>query len=87
MFSPKVIYNAKNEEWILWFNYIQGSFANSFYAVATSKSALGPFKIINEKVSSLAEENLGDFGLFIDEDETAYIIYTSHIQGPGAKHR
>lgn len=29
----------------------------------------------------MGEDNTGDFNLFQDDDGTAYIIYTAHIQG------
>ena len=41
----------------------------------------GPFTVITQNVTSLAYTDVGDFGLFQDEDGQAYIIYTAHIQG------
>eukprot|EP01114_Cavostelium_apophysatum_P023183 TRINITY_DN8657_c0_g1_i1.p2 TRINITY_DN8657_c0_g1~~TRINITY_DN8657_c0_g1_i1.p2 ORF type:complete len:321 (-),score=32.44 TRINITY_DN8657_c0_g1_i1:47-1009(-) len=88
LFCPKVLWNPKTELWVLWFNYIPetGSFADSYYAVATSTNAAGPFLVINWNIT-LGYSNMGDFSLFMDDDFTAYVIYTSHIQGYTVDHQ
>lgn len=55
------------------------------YAVATSKSALGPFAVISTNVSLTTQfgsfyndSNVGDFSLFVDDDGAGYILYSSN---------
>lgn len=84
MFCPKMLFNKKTSNWVLWYNWIdvKFGFAASYYAVAVSKTPLGPFKVVNPNVTTLAWSDTGDFALFSDDDGAGYIIYTSHIQGP-----
>jgi sucrose-6-phosphate hydrolase SacC (GH32 family) len=81
LFCPKVIYNKPSGLYVMWVNYINGSFANSFYAAAVSPSPLGPFKLVTTKIST-GYADTGDFNLFADPNTgDAYVIYTAHIQG------
>jgi len=80
MFCPKVIYNPATKLYVLWTNWIGSSFAESYYASAVSPSPLGPFKVVVENIT-MGYANTGDFNLFLDDDGSGYIIYTSHIQG------
>ncbi len=49
-----MLYNAASAQYVLWFNWIEGAnFANSYYAVATSKSLLGPYELIVKQVCAL----------------------------------
>jgi hypothetical protein len=78
LFAPKTVYNPVTQMWVMWFNYITGSFSNSFYGVATSATATGPFKVVNSAVQ-MGHQDVGDEGLFVDNDGTGYVIYTSSI--------
>ncbi len=60
---------------MLWCNWYP-TLWNGQYAVATSEHPEGPFKIIHEQVK-LRHDKPGDFGLFVEDDGTGYIIYTS----------
>ena len=85
LFCPKMIHCRRTNRWVLWFNWISGSdFSQSFYAVATAASPLGPFSLVTTKVA-LSRADVGDFNLLEDGD-VAYVIYTSHIVGTGALH-
>lgn len=79
LFAPKTIFNPGTHKWVLWFNYIQmNDFGRSYYAVATSEHATGPFRIVNPNVTSLGHvTDNGDLNLFVDDDGTGYIIYTN----------
>jgi hypothetical protein len=80
MFCPKVLFNRKNHKWVLWFNMILGAdFSVSYYGVATAANFTGPFVLASRNVTTLAFSDVGDFNLFQDEDERAYVIYTAHI--------
>lgn len=59
----------------------------SCYAVAVSPSPKGPFKLVNANISTLAYTDVGDFNLFVDDDGSAYVIYTSHIQNYAITHQ
>ena len=88
MFCPKVLYNNATDTWVMWVNPILGAnFGISYYAVATSKTFTGPFKLASRNVTTLAFSDVGDFNLFTDDDGTGYVIYTSHITGSGETHR
>jgi hypothetical protein len=88
LFCPKILFNAKSSTYVLWFNWVEASnFANSYYAVATSKTPEGPFSLVVEKVTTLAFSDTGDFNILQDDDGSAYIIYTAHIQGYPETHQ
>ena len=80
LFAPKTVFNPVTGVWVMWFNYITDSFANSFYGVATSAAPEGPFTVVNPNVALAFKDN-GDEGLFVDDDGTAYVIYTTLSQG------
>jgi len=86
LFCPKVIYNPATKLYVLWGNWIGGSFADSYYSAATSPSPMGPFKLVNENIT-MGNADTGDFNLFLDDDGSGYVIYTSHIQGYSVTHQ
>ncbi len=83
LFSPKTVFNPNTKEFVLWFNYIVGGFSRSYYAVATSKTATGPFTIQVLNVTTTQYQQDGDENIFVDDDGTGYLIYTSIAQGHG----
>lgn len=52
------------------------NFMNTTYLVATSSSPLGPFVVKNADANMLHGAP-GDFSLFVDDDDAAYIAYNS----------
>jgi len=86
MYSPIVVFDAANARYVLWFNFVLPDFSGSFVAIATSASREGPFTLAVKNVTSLAHAATGDFDILLDEDGSAYIIYTAHIFGPGPAH-
>jgi len=65
LFCPKVLRNPTTGLYVMWFNWIKGSnFGDSYYAVATSSSPLGPFTVLVPQITTLAWPDTGDFGLF-----------------------
>ena len=80
LFAPKTVFNAATKMWVMYFNYIVGDFSKSYYGVATSSNAEGPFVVVNHNVQLQFTDN-GDEGLFVDDDGTAYIIYTTLSRG------
>jgi hypothetical protein len=76
-YRPHVIYNQKTQKYVLWFNWYPQLWDGQF-GVATSDTPIGPFEILNDNVQmSRSEAGLGDFGLFVDEDKTAYLSYNT----------
>ncbi len=76
-YRPHVVYNKKTEKYILWYNWNPKLWDGQF-GVAESKSPIGPFKIINSN-AKVKYNNLGvgDLGVFVDEDGTAYLSYNT----------
>lgn len=87
---PKVIYNEKNDNYVMWF-HADGptETSNSNYAaasagVAVSDSPTGPFRFIDryrlnyvDGKHDVSKGMARDMNLFVDDDKTAYIIYSS----------
>ena len=85
LFSPKALYNAASQQWVLWYNLSPPY----NYALAVSSSPLGPFLTISTSVANTTQyghlannSDCGDFSLFIDDDSTGYLLYSSghHVQ-------
>lgn len=89
---PKVIYNEKNENYVMWYHADgplngQGgaqSYGKAMAAVAVSDKPEGPFKLIKASRLNTSEdykgENRGmarDMNLFVDVDGAGYILYAS----------
>jgi hypothetical protein len=80
-FRPKLLHSKLNQEWVMWFNY-QTPTPNipGYYTVATAKNIAGPYSIFAPQVNVSKALN-GDFNLFVDQDDTAYIAYNSDVNG------
>ena len=80
LFSPKVLYNAQTQTWVLWYNFVP----HYSYGVATSKSAYGPFNTVNATAGSSFRfgypdnSDIGDFSVWQDDDGTAYFLYSAN---------
>lgn len=91
---PKLIYNEKNQMYVLWFHAdgptkeSDSNYAAACAGVAVSKSPAGPFRYMNRYRLNVCPENqedmypqskgmARDMNLFVDDDKTAYIIYSS----------
>lgn len=77
MERPKVIYNAKTKKFVLWFHleFKGQGYAAARAAVAVSDSPIGPFTYVH---SFRPNGNMSrDMGLFVDDDGSAYHIYSS----------
>jgi len=75
-----VLYNAKTQLFVLWYNYVP----DYSYGVATSPSAFGPFQTVNSTVGSSFRfgypdnKDIGDFSVWTDDDGTGYFLYSAH---------
>ena len=91
---PKMLYNAKNDNYVIWFHSDGPTEKNSYSydvgmaGLAVSDSPFGPFRFVGRyRLSECPEGQIDcypsskgetrDLNLFVDEDETAYIVYTS----------
>lgn len=83
-FRPHVVYNAATQKYVLWIN----SYDNGVdYHVFTASRPTGPFT--EAATPTLAVNNgqppgvirHGDHSLFVDDDGTAYLVYTDWIAG------
>ena len=79
-FRPKVVFNPKTSQYVLWINYLPpartplGSYPEATYLVGTSDKAEGPFEIVNES-PNFQHTGPGDATLAVDEDRAAYVAY------------
>ena len=80
LFAPKTVFNPKTKNFVMFFNYIVDTFSNSYYGVATSSSPTGPFVIQNKNIALRYQDN-GDENILVDDDGTAYLIYTTLSKG------
>lgn len=79
-YRPHVIYNKKTKKYVLWYNWYPVLWDGKF-GVAVSDKPEGPFKIVNTDVKVLnSKYGVGDLALFVDDDDTAYILYNT-IEG------
>lgn len=76
-YRPHVIYNDKRKKYVLWYNWYK-TLWNGQFGVAIADKPEGPFTIISQNVTMKnSTKGLGDFNLFVDDDNRAYIVYTS----------
>lgn len=94
---PKMLYNKKNDNYVIWFHAdgqipgeeISGSnYSKSKAGVAVSGSPFGPFRLLGSYLLNYNPDashgfdgetggHVRDMNLFKDEDETAYVLYSS----------
>ncbi|KII94405.1 carbohydrate-binding module family 35 protein [Plicaturopsis crispa FD-325 SS-3] len=73
---PKVIYNEKNSEYVMWFHSDDSNYGLANVGVATAKTPCGPYTF---KASWQPLKNDSrDMGLFQDDDQSAYLLYASY---------
>ncbi len=76
-YRPYVAYNQRTRKYVLWYNWYRKLWDGEV-GVATSDTPVGPFTIVNTHVElSQAKDHPGDGSLFVDDDNTAYFIYTA----------
>jgi Glycosyl hydrolases family 43 len=79
-YRPHVVFNKKRKKYILWYNWNPKLWDGQF-GVAESDLPTGPFKILNDNVKvKHSALGVGDLGVFIDDDDKAYLSYNT-IQG------
>lgn len=76
VFRPCVVYNAKTQQFLMWYEDRPDAFTSSSYAVAASPTAGGPFVTKRVNVSMPGGGRVGDFNIFVDDDGEAYHVRT-----------
>lgn len=87
---PKVIYCALTRKYVMWMHLDNGGYSTASAGVAVSDSPTGPFRFLKKfrpakfpeaKDDACHQKELGgtfrDMGLFVDDDQKAYVVYAS----------
>jgi hypothetical protein len=71
---PKVVYNAKNKEFVAYFKlYLKGvGYDSNYVGVAVAKNPSGPFTYHHKFRGGGSPKGSGDFSMFKDDDNTLY---------------
>ncbi|EGO02770.1 glycoside hydrolase family 43 protein [Serpula lacrymans var. lacrymans S7.3] len=72
---PKVIYNKKNSEYVMWFHSDNSDYSAAMVGVATSETPCGPYDYKASWKPLGADSR--DESIFQDADQTAYLLYAS----------
>jgi beta-xylosidase len=72
---PKVIYNEKTHQFVMWMHVDANDYSYSQAGVAVSDKASGPYKYVGSVKPN--GQMARDMTLFKDEDGKAYLIYSS----------
>jgi hypothetical protein len=73
-YRPYVVFNPRTSKYVLWYNWYPTLWKGQD-GVAVSDNPAGPFTIVTKKAHLLGACP-GDGSLFLDDDGTAYYIYT-----------
>lgn len=86
LYRPHLVWNPRTRLYVLFYNYIKKNTphpGSAAIGVATASSPAGPFTVRNHAISNarpvLATNyygSMGDFDVFVDADDTAYIVYS-----------
>jgi len=72
---PKVIYNEKTRKYVMWMHIDDANYAKASVGIAFSDTPIGPFKYLGSQRPHGYQSR--DMTLFKDEDNVAYLIYSS----------
>ena len=75
MERPKVLYNSKNNNFVLWMHIDRRDYSYAGVGIAVSPSPTGPFELIKVTVPNRCDSR--DMTLFQDTDGTAYLIHST----------
>ena len=80
-FRPHIIYNAANNNWVLWFNIggtpIPGAPTDALYVFTCTTPVPSNNCTQQTNPTGLAFPPSGDFGLFVDTGGVGYIVYST----------
>ena len=73
---PKVIYNKKTNQFVMWIHADSPDYVYGGIGVAVSDSPTGPFKFLYSTQPN--KQDSRDMTIFVDQDETAYLVHSSN---------
>ena len=73
---PKVIYNEKNDNFVLWMHIDSPDYVYAGVGIAVSKSPTGPFEL--KTVTIPNRQDSRDMTIFKDVDGNAYLVHSSN---------
>lgn len=77
---PKVIYNAKTKQYVMWMHLDANGYGISEAGVATAMKPAGPFTFISH-FRPVKTSTYRDMNLFVDTDGKAYTFYSGEDNG------
>jgi beta-xylosidase len=72
---PKVIYNDRTKQYIMWMHIDNANYSKAAVGVAVSPNPEGPFEYVGSKRPHGCDSR--DMTIFQDDDGEAYLIYSS----------
>nr|XP_012573684.1 uncharacterized protein LOC101505714 isoform X2 [Cicer arietinum] len=72
---PKVIYNKKTKKYVMWMHIDSANYAKASVGIALSDTPIGPFEYLGSRRPHGYQSR--DMTIFKDEDNVAYLIYSS----------
>ncbi|KAH8111706.1 Arabinanase/levansucrase/invertase [Phellopilus nigrolimitatus] len=72
---PKVLFNEKNQEYVMWFHSDTSDYGAAMVGLATAETPCGPYTYKGSWQPLGADSR--DMGLFQDTDLSAYLLYAS----------
>jgi hypothetical protein len=82
LYRPHLVYNPTTKLYVLFYNYVSDA-GPSRNGVATAPSPAGPFtiaravmQVARPSLPSNHEASVGDFDVLVDDDGTAYMVYS-----------
>ncbi len=73
---PKVIYNKKTGKFVMWYHLDTPDYGYAGVGIAVADKPIGPFSMIKEMRPN--RQDCRDMTLFIDQDQTAYLLHSSN---------
>lgn len=73
---PKVVYNGKTKEFVMWMHVDLPDYCYAGVGVAVSKIPTGPFQLLYTKRPNGQDSR--DMTVFVDYDDTAYLVHSSN---------
>ena len=73
---PKVIYNKKTGQFVLWVHVDTPNYVYGGVGVAVSSSPTGPFEFLYSTQPN--KQDSRDMTLFVDQDDIAYLVHSSN---------
>ncbi|MCO5566252.1 hypothetical protein L7F22_019928 [Adiantum nelumboides] len=73
---PKIIFNKKNQEYVLWYHAEDSNYSLAETGVATSKTITGPYTF--QSAFQPLQMQSRDMSVYVDDDEQGYLIFATN---------